>query len=53
MRDRLTHDYENLNTKIVWDVVSNNIDELNENCTKILKEKNIFIPKPETIHKGL
>ncbi|WP_052212307.1 DUF86 domain-containing protein [Anaerovibrio lipolyticus] len=52
MRDKLTHDYANLDTAIVWDVVSNKIDELNKNCTKILKDKNIPVPKPETVNKG-
>lgn len=50
MRDRLTHDYIEMDTEVAWEVVSEDIGELNRNCHVILNKRNIPAPKPEKIN---
>jgi len=39
MRDRLIHDYIEVNYLIVWDVVKNKIPQLNDQLKELLSEK--------------
>ena len=55
MRDRLIHDYLEMDTDIAWEVIATDIPQLSKNCSKILAERGLAAPEPEAIktHKTI
>ena len=52
IRDKLAHDYIEMDVDVVWEVVSKDIAVLNNYCKKYLLGKGIPLPKPEKIVKA-
>lgn len=39
LRNRIVHDYEGVNLRLVWEIISEDIPELKEKLQKLLNEK--------------
>ena len=39
LRNRIVHDYEGINLNMIWEFLSNELNELEEDLTKILSKK--------------
>ena len=40
LRNKIVHDYEGINLRLIWDIVQNDIIKLKEDLLNILKEEN-------------
>ena len=38
LRNKIVHDYEGINLNLIWDIISNDLGELNKKLIKIIEE---------------